>query len=46
MDDGFDNTASMFGNTIGKLVKLGKEVSILWVKTPLLKSLFVRALNS
>lgn len=25
MDDGFDSTASMFSNTIGKLVKLAKN---------------------
>ena len=26
MDDGFDNTASLFNNTIGKIVKLGKTI--------------------
>jgi len=41
MDDGFDNTASIFNNTIGKLVKLAKNRPHMYIYYLLLFSAFV-----
>merc|ERR1719239_169263 len=41
MDDGFDNTASLFNNTIGKIVKLAKNKPHVYIYYLLAFCLFV-----
>ena len=41
MDDGFDSTAAMFSNTIGKIVKLAKSKPHLYIYYLIAFCLFV-----